>query len=200
MDKHEFTSRLFESELSSSAKLVLFAILQYMNQKTRVCYPSMETLGADCSMARNTVASAVKEASEAGFVTVGKIRPKRAKFTVNTYTFDFDCTKFEQSVDQSNERSTIAHEPNEPKELQFKEKTSFFKFSGEGFHGVVINWPANKFSQIFQTYCYDGNEPRLRRALEGHDKWLYNQPYAKKQDWELETCKWLRRNMKEKAA
>ncbi|TXH10074.1 MAG: helix-turn-helix domain-containing protein [Spirochaetes bacterium] len=125
MQPHEFHARIFESDLSPNAKLVCLAILRYRNHKTGLCYPSWDTISADSSLCRNTVAKAIREIEASGFFSIKKMRPKGSKFTVNSYVYNFDgaCGElsnepsFEPSIDLSNERSSHAPKLIKPEEL-----------------------------------------------------------------------------------
>lgn len=104
MNKSEYISHIFESELSANAKLVTLAIIRYHNNKNKLCFPSMATLAIDCSMCRNSVLAAVKEAHEGGFFDIKKHRPLRTKYTVNNYVLPIESAPDEQSSERSSEQ------------------------------------------------------------------------------------------------
>jgi len=118
MTRNELIAAMWDSALPPMAKLVFLAILDYRNSKTGDCYPSMESISIKTGVCRNTVAASIKVIEQAGLFTIKKLRPLGSKFTVNSYSFNVQCSpndqSNEQSVDQSNEQSSDGHKPIEP--------------------------------------------------------------------------------------
>lgn len=142
MTKHELIAHMWDSDLSPHSKLIFLAILDFRNRKDGMCFPSMDTISTKVGMCRNTVASCIKEIQDEGFFVVKKVRPRGAKFSVNSYVFNFQCSPDEQSneqsneqtldksVEQSNERAQFEHKPIEPIE-PIKEKCKKEKIDPE---------------------------------------------------------------------
>jgi len=105
LTKSDYRRRVLEADITPNAKLVCFALLEYQNAKTGQCYPSGDTLALATGLCRNSVTAAVKLCVAVGLFHVKKVRPKGAKFSVNSYSFPFDCAPDEQSNEQSNDMS-----------------------------------------------------------------------------------------------
>jgi hypothetical protein len=68
------------SELPSTTKLVLFVIAEYANAKDDICWPSVETLAAQCSLSERSVGTHLTIAEQAGWLTRWKSRRPARKW------------------------------------------------------------------------------------------------------------------------
>src|ERR671921_812904 len=96
LDKWLFAKMvIFDPALSSSAKCVAVAILEWRNDKSGRCFPSYETIGECCGLKRRMVYNAVQELKAAGWLDYTS-RPGRTH--ANEYVFNFqkmhDLTPF----------------------------------------------------------------------------------------------------------
>ena len=109
LSKSEFRKHILEAEVSAHAKLLIFTLLEYHNEKTGMCYPSQSTLSADCGLCRNTIKKAAEECEKVGLFVIKKKRLTGSRSTVNTYKFPFHCSRDEPSNEPSNEPSPGEH-------------------------------------------------------------------------------------------
>jgi len=170
LTRNEYRTRIFESDMSGYAKLVCLAIMEYAGYGKTTCYPSQDTIAQDCSISRNTVRAATKEAQNAGYFTTELIRPKHARFSIIEYTFPYvECAaheqsnaqRVEQSVDLSNERSPAAQEPYKPIEPVKPKKIITKK---------VFSKPENVSDDVWQDFLLLRKEKKAavtKTALEG---------------------------------
>lgn len=154
--KSEYRKLVFQSHVSANTKLVILAILEYMNGKDFECYPSMQTISIDCGLCRNSVLSAVKIAENEGLFSTSKKRFKGSKFSVTVYRFPFQCSpdeySNEHSNDVSNERAQNGHKPLEPMEPLEQD---------------IITQPKNRFDEFWDIF------PRQRRGAKDKAETAY---------------------------
>lgn len=68
---NEWRNAVFDSELNTSAKIVGLAIARYW-RPDKLCYPSISTLTADCSLSKPSVIAAIKALKNAGLIKIKK--------------------------------------------------------------------------------------------------------------------------------
>jgi len=65
---------LFDLKIPSGEKLVLINLIRRANRKNaRSCFPSLETIGSDCSMCRETVSKLILKLHERGLIEAKKV-------------------------------------------------------------------------------------------------------------------------------
>lgn len=68
---NDWRNAVFDSELNTSAKIVGLAIARYW-RPDKLCYPSISTLTADCSLSKPSVIAAIKALKNAGLIKIKK--------------------------------------------------------------------------------------------------------------------------------
>lgn len=126
MTRNEYRKLIFGSALSAHAKLACLALMEYAGADKNTCWPSQDTIAEDCSVSRNTIRAALKQAEEAGFVTSKRVRRHGRRYTILEYALSYQCAApaqgnaqgnaqgFERAIERANERSPAAQEPIEP--------------------------------------------------------------------------------------
>jgi hypothetical protein len=120
--KSEYRRAILEAQIPSNAKFLAFALLEYQNSKTNLCYPSLNTLSDAMGLCRNAVLSALRALEQSGLVQTKKIRFAGSKFTVNSYTFPITSSlnepssepSYEPSNDSSFHSALNGHKPLKP--------------------------------------------------------------------------------------
>lgn len=85
---HDRIPRLIRGlNISSGAKLVYANVIGRANRKTRICFPSLTTIGEDCGMHRDTVRTLTVELKDAGLIEI-KPMGRSYRYTIPQAIFD----------------------------------------------------------------------------------------------------------------
>ena len=92
---YQIMNYIFDSDITSSEKLLAIALLQFYNQKTSRCFPGIRALSDCTSMSKSTIMTAIDKLVKNGFIEVEKGNQKKS----NNYKLLYvTCTKIRTGI------------------------------------------------------------------------------------------------------
>ena len=143
-DAKEFRGGIVK-EMGANNYLVLKALVSFMN-KDNICYPSISTICDMLGFSANTVAKALKELEEMGYIKKEQIKLPKVKAKHNQYTI---LTPVEDTTEDENSGSDVerlfAHFKN-----KFREK-----FNGDYKAEYGVESDLRHLKKIYELCGYD---------------------------------------------
>lgn len=119
-EQQEWREHVRASNLLPSAKVVLHALQEHQMQAKGTAWPGQDLLARECNMSKRTIAAALKEAREAGYIVAVGTKSTGGKYgsTVYRFTFPNDQVQPIAHGEAPNQVQPIAHGKPSPDAIQ----------------------------------------------------------------------------------